>query len=205
MALPDFDGTASARSGCSRGDAAAGEHADEGRLGRSGWEIIERYVALLNAGATPHAYQRGSIGASGDLAPLAYIGASAIGLDPCFKIDLGGETLDSHSALAKLGLEPIELEPKEGLALNNGTTACTGVAANVMGRAYDVLALAIGAHALMAQALLATNQSFHPAIHALKPHPGQVWIAAQIARSAGGLKARAPTKRRAIAPIASAS
>ncbi|MEJ0022232.1 MAG: aromatic amino acid ammonia-lyase [Alphaproteobacteria bacterium] len=143
-------------------------------------EIIERYVALLNAGAAPHAYQRGSIGASGDLAPLAYIGAAAIGLDPYFKIDLGGETLDSLAALAKLGLKPIELEPKEGLAISNGTTACTGVAANCIARAYDLLALALGAHALMAQALLATSQSFDAAIHALKPHPGQVWIAAQM-------------------------
>jgi phenylalanine ammonia-lyase len=151
-------------------------------------EIIERFVVLLNAGAAPHAYQRGSIGASGDLAPLAYIGAAAIGLDPHFMIDLGGKALDSHAALAQLGLKPIELEPKEGLALNNGTTASTGVAANCMARANDVLALALGAHALMAQALLATTQSFHPAIHALKPHPGQIWIAAQMRDLLAGSK-----------------
>jgi phenylalanine ammonia-lyase len=77
-------------------------------------EIIERYATFLNAGACPHVYQRGSIGASGDLIPLAYIGGSIVGLDPAFKVDLDGETLDSHSALARLGLQPIALDPKEG-------------------------------------------------------------------------------------------
>ena len=138
-------------------------------------EIIERYVAFLNAGATPHVYQRGSIGASGDLSPLAYIGGAIVGLDPAYKVDLAGEELDSHIALARIGLKPIALEPKEGLALSNGTTASTGVAANCIERAYALTSLALGVHALYFQALLATSQSFDPFIHAMKPHPGQVW------------------------------
>lgn len=138
-------------------------------------DIIERYVAFLNARATPHVFQRGSIGASGDLSPLAYIGGAIVGLDPEYKVDINGEEMDSHSALARLGLKPIELEPKEGLALSNGTTASTGVAANCVERAFAVAALALGAHALYFQALLATSQSFDPFIHAMKPHPGQVW------------------------------
>ena len=141
-------------------------------------DLIQRYVTFLNEGITPHAYQRGSIGASGDLVPLSYIGASVIGLDPAFLVDWGDEVLDCHSALARLGLEPLILRPKEGLALNNGTTASTGVAANAMGRAATVFALGLHTHALLAEALLATNQSFHPTIQAVKPHPGQVFSAA---------------------------
>jgi phenylalanine ammonia-lyase len=83
-------------------------------------EIIERFVTFLNAGAHPHVYQRGSIGASGDLVPLAYIAGSILGLAPDWLVDWQGETLDSHTLLAKLGLAPLELQPKEGLALNNG-------------------------------------------------------------------------------------
>jgi phenylalanine ammonia-lyase len=143
-------------------------------------EIIERYAIFLNAGACPHVYQRGSIGASGDLVPLSYIAGAIVGLDPTFIVDLDGQTLDSHTALARLGLQPIALEPKEGLALNNGTAACTGIAANSIERAFDLAALSLGVHALMAQALLATTQSFHPFVHAQKPHPGQVWTAREM-------------------------
>jgi len=145
-------------------------------------EIIERYVRFLNARATPHAYQRGSIGASGDLVPLSYIAGAILGLDPAFKVDHQGETLDAHEALRRLGLAPLQLEPKEGLALNNGTGASTGVAANAVERAHELLSVAMGAHALFAQALLATDQSFAPFIHATKPHPGQIWTARAMAR-----------------------
>lgn len=151
-------------------------------------EIIERFVTFLNAGALPHVYQRGSIGASGDLVPLAYIGGAILGLDKAFLVDMDGETLDSHTVLARLGLEPLALEPKEGLALNNGTGACTGVAANASGRALDLLALTLGIHALYAQAMLSTDQSFHPFIHAMKPHAGQVWTAQQMAELVAGSK-----------------
>ena len=149
-------------------------------------ELIERLVAFLNGGATPHVFQRGSIGASGDLVPLTYIGASIIGLSPDFLVDMDGEAVDCVTALARLGYAPIDPEPKEGLALNNGTGACTGVAANVMLRALDALALSLGVHALFAQALLATDQSFERFIHAQKPHPGQVWVAARMAELVRG-------------------
>lgn len=144
-------------------------------------ELIERLVAFLNAGAAPHVYQRGSIGASGDLVPLTYIGASILGLSPEFLVDMGGDTLDCVTVLERLGFVPIDPEPKEGLALNNGTGASTGVAANAVNRALDAAAMALGVHALFAQALLATDQSFDPYIHAMKPHPGQVWTAARMA------------------------
>ena len=157
-------------------------------------ELIERLVAFLNADASPHVYQRGSIGASGDLVPLTYIGASILGLAPDFLVDLGNETLDCHTVLERLGYAPIDPEPKEGLALNNGTGASTGVAANVITRALDALSVAMGVHALFAHALLATDQSFDPYIHEMKPHPGQRWAAARMAELlAGGKTIRSET------------
>jgi phenylalanine ammonia-lyase len=140
-------------------------------------EIIERYATFLNAGASPQVYQRGSIGASGDLVPLSYIAGAILGLDRAFLVDDQGKTLDAFEMLEQLGLKPLALEPKEGLALNNGTGACTGIAANAVDRAFDLVALGVAAHALFAQALLATDQSFAPYIHATKPHPGQIWTA----------------------------
>ncbi|MFN3765691.1 MAG: histidine ammonia-lyase [Aliihoeflea sp.] len=151
-------------------------------------EIIDRYLAFLNAGAHPHVHQRGSIGASGDLVPLSYIGGAVIGLDPAFLVDLDGETLDAHAVLSRLGLQPLALQPKEGLALNNGTGACTGVAANATARALDLASLALGIHALYAQAMLSTDQSFDPFVHAMKPHPGQIWVAQQMSRLVAGSK-----------------
>ncbi|WP_104045095.1 HAL/PAL/TAL family ammonia-lyase [Arthrobacter sp. ZGTC412] len=149
-------------------------------------EIIERFVTFLNAGALPHVYQRGSIGASGDLVPLSYIAGAVVGLDPSFLVDFGDETVDSHTALSRLGLEPIALKPKEGLALNNGTGACTGVAANALSRAIELSALALEIHALYAQAMVATDQSFADFIHQMKPHPGQIWTAQQMRRLLDG-------------------
>lgn len=145
-------------------------------------ELIERYITFLNRGATPHVFKRGSIGASGDLCPLSYIGASIIGLDPGFLVELDGEDLDCVEALSRLGLEPLELLPKEGLAMNNGTTASTGVAANNIARAENVTALAFATQALIFQALLATNHSFDPVIQEVKPHPGQVFVAREFRR-----------------------
>jgi phenylalanine ammonia-lyase len=149
-------------------------------------EIIERYATFLNANAVPHVFQRGSIGASGDLVPFSYIAGAILGLDPAFRVDLGSEVLDSHAALGRLGLEPLALQPKEGLALNNGTGVSTGVAANAMARAQNLTALALGIHALYAQAMLSTSQTFAPFIHAVKPHAGQVWTAAQMGKLVAG-------------------
>ena len=151
-------------------------------------ELVERLIAFLNAKAHPHVHQRGSIGASGDLVPLSYIAGAILGLDKAYLVDMGGDTLDSHSVLAKLGYAPLTLEPKEGLALNNGTGASTGVAANACARAFDLTSLTLAIHALFAQALLATDQSFQPFVHRLKPHAGQVWTAARMAELVSGSK-----------------
>src|SRR5262245_42213004 len=111
-------------------------------------EIVERFAAFLNANALPHVFELGSIGASGDLVPLAYISGALLGVSREYQVDLDGESLDSHSALARLGLEPLALEPKEGLALVNGTSVSTGIAANCVTRVRDLLALTLATHAL---------------------------------------------------------
>ncbi|NMG09916.1 aromatic amino acid ammonia-lyase [Brasilonema sp. UFV-L1] len=143
-------------------------------------EFIQRMETFLNAGVTPHIHELGSIGASGDLTPLAYICGSLVGLDSNYKVDFNGEELDAPTALSRLNLEPLQLLPKEGLAMMNGTSVMTAIAANCVYDTKILLALAMGAHALAIQGLNGTNQSFHPFIHELKPHPGQKKAAAQM-------------------------
>jgi phenylalanine ammonia-lyase len=140
-------------------------------------ELLQRLVTFLNAGVTPHVYEFGSIGASGDLVPLSYITGALVGLDRRYTVDFDGETVDAPTALSKLGLEPMELLPKEGLAMMNGTSVMTAIAANCIHDTKSLLALTMGVHALALQGLQGTNQSFHPFIHAHKPHTGQVWTA----------------------------
>lgn len=143
-------------------------------------EIIQRLVDFLNADITPCMYELGSIGASGDLVPLSYILGAIIGLDPSFLVSMRGEEKDSISALKSLNLPRLTLYPKEGLAMINGTSVMSGIAANCMYDAQILLALALGAHALFIQGLGASNQSFHPYINSHKPHPGQIWTSAQM-------------------------
>jgi phenylalanine ammonia-lyase len=143
-------------------------------------KLLERFEIFLNAGVTPHVLEFGSIGASGDLVPLAYIAGCLTGRDAAFKVDFEGKELDSLTALRMLGLDPLPLEAKEGLALMNGTSVMAGIAANCVHRMSHLMALTMGVHGLMLQGLHATNQSFHPFIHHHKPHPGQVWAAEQV-------------------------
>ena len=140
--------------------------------------LVERFVHFLNEDVTPHVYDLGSIGASGDLVPLAGIAGALIGLDPAFLVDHRGTTMPCTEALARLGLAPLDLDPKEGLALVNGTAALTGIAAGCVHDARLALAITLGVHALAIQALNASDQPFHPFIHQHKPHPGQVLAAA---------------------------
>jgi phenylalanine ammonia-lyase len=140
-------------------------------------EIVSRLVALLNAGLTPHVHEHGSIGASGDLVPLAYIAGCVAGLRGFVLDDEQGRPVEAPEALARLGMRPVQLLPKEGLALVNGTSAMAGIAGLCAEDAVAALAVALGAHAMLIQALGGTNQSFHPFIHAAKPHKGQGLVA----------------------------
>ncbi|MEM6402895.1 MAG: aromatic amino acid ammonia-lyase [Cyanobacteria bacterium P01_D01_bin.116] len=151
-------------------------------------ELIRRMEIFLNAGVTPHVYEFGSIGASGDLVPLSYITGALIGLDSSFKVDFNGKEMDAATALSKLGLSPLQLLPKEGLAMMNGTSVMTGIAANCVYDARILLKLAMAVNALFIQGLNGTNQSFHPFIHKCKPHPGQLWAAEQMIYLLAGSK-----------------
>jgi phenylalanine ammonia-lyase len=144
------------------------------------FELIRRLEVFLNAGVIPHIYDLGSIGASGDLTPLAYLTGALVGLDRCYKVTWKNEEMDAVTLLKRLGLPRMELYPKEGLAIMNGTSVMAGIAALAVDKARTLLALAMGAHALFIQALHGTNQSFHPFIHRHKAHPGQVWSAAHM-------------------------
>ncbi|MEC4818548.1 MAG: aromatic amino acid ammonia-lyase [Scytonema sp. PMC 1069.18] len=150
------------------------------------YELIQRIEKFLNAGVTPHVYEFGSIGASGDLTPLAYITGALIGLDPSYTVDFNGEVMDAPTVLNKLGLEPLQLLAKEGLAMMNGTSVMTGIAANCVYDTKILLALSVAAHALVIQGLNGTNQSFHPFIHKHKPHSGQLWTANQMLKQLAG-------------------
>lgn len=143
-------------------------------------EIIRRIEIFLNANVTPLIYEFGSIGASGDLTPLSYITGAIFGLDGSYKVDFNGEVIDALTALQRLNLTPLRLQPKEGLAMMNGTSVMTGTAVNCTYDARTGLALSMGIHALIIQGLNGTNQSFHPFIHQCKPHVGQVWTAARM-------------------------
>ncbi|MDA1053820.1 MAG: aromatic amino acid ammonia-lyase [Planctomycetota bacterium] len=143
------------------------------------WEIIERIEEFLNRGLTPLVREFGSIGASGDLIPMASIAGALIGLGNEFKVYRNGEhdPAGSVDVLEEVGLSPIRLEPKEGLAMVNGTSMSTAMAASCLYDARFLFAVTMGAHALMIQALSGMVESFDDHIHKLKPHPGQRWVA----------------------------
>ena len=151
-------------------------------------ELVNRIVTFLNEDITPHVRELGSIGASGDLIPLSYIAGAVIGASPSYTVDFKGETVDSITALGRLGMDPLELLPKEGLAMINGTSVMTGIAANAVYDGLQLLGLSLGVHALFVQGLRGTNQSFHSFIHQLKPHPGQVWAAQRMLELLAGSK-----------------
>jgi len=135
---------------------------------------LDLLVGILNEDVTPLVPMQGSVGASGDLAPLAHMTLTLIGEGEAF---YRGERVPAREALARAGLEPLRLEAKEGLSLVNGTEAMTGIAALCALRAERLIACAdvIGAMAL--EAYLATDRVFDKRINALRPHPGQMRVA----------------------------
>ncbi|HET6763069.1 MAG TPA: aromatic amino acid ammonia-lyase, partial [Longimicrobiaceae bacterium] len=141
-------------------------------------ELVERLAALLNAGATPRVPEFGSIGASGDLVPLAYIAGAAVGHAAGYEVELGGRVMPSADALAELELPPMPLQAKEALALINGTSASAGIAAACVHDARRLFAVLVGTHALAFQAMGGSTQALHPFVHDQKPHPGQGAVAA---------------------------
>ncbi len=134
-------------------------------------------LELLERDVVPVIPEKGSVGASGDLAPLAHLALTLIGEGECW---LEGERLPSSEALRRAGLKPIELGAKEGLALVNGTQAMTAVGALALLRAEDLARTADIAGALSLDSLLGSVRPFDEKIQAVRPHPGQASAAANL-------------------------
>src|SRR5262249_8482398 len=144
-----------------------------------GRPLVEMLVACLNARVHPFVPERGSLGSSGDLAPLAHVAATLIGEGEAW---LAGARVPGAQALRRAGLTPITLGPKEGLALLNGTHLMTALGALAVVDAQALARLADVAGAMSLEALLGTNAAFDPRIHALRPHPTQATVAANLRR-----------------------
>jgi histidine ammonia-lyase len=144
---------------------------------------LDLLVELLNRGVTPYVPRQGSVGASGDLAPLAHMTLTLIGEGEAF---YRGERMPSARALQLAGLAPIVLQAKEGLALVNGTEVMTGIAALSLLRSERLLAAAdvIGAMAL--EAFLGTDRVFDRRLNDLRPHPGQARVSENLRRLLAG-------------------
>src|SRR3954465_5392617 len=148
-------------------------------LGRSGVRVgvVERMVEMLNVDLIPAVPEQGSLGASGDLAPLACLALPLLGLGRLLTAD-GGEP--GGGALSAAGLEPLELGAKEGLALVNGTQGMLAIGIMALGRAERLLRTADAVAAMTIEASLGTDAAFDERLHALRPHPGQAVSAANL-------------------------
>jgi len=140
-------------------------------------ELVRRLLRFLRAGATPVVRELGSIGASGDLVPLSVIARAITGQTGFVNVQVGDRTIDAASALREVDLEPIKLLPKEGLALVNGTSFSSAVAANCVYESRHLLALATAMQAMLMQALNVQQEPFDDFVHLKKAHPGQQWTA----------------------------
>ena len=140
-------------------------------------EIIERLIRFHEADATPVVRELGSIGASGDLVPLSTIARAITGIGNV-KVQIGDRVVDGAAALAEVGLDSFELQPKEGLALINGTSFSSAIAANAVYESQNLMALTVGTQSLMLRAMLVNESPFDDFVHQHKPHPGQIWSAA---------------------------
>jgi histidine ammonia-lyase len=142
-------------------------------------ETAEAYAAMLAAGVTPIVPEYGSLGCSGDLAPLAHCALALIGEgEVC---DAGGARRPAAEALAQAGIEPVVLAEKEGLALINGTDGMLGMLLLAIADLRALLKTADLAAAMSVEALLGTDAVFAPELQALRPQPGQADSAANIA------------------------
>lgn len=140
-------------------------------------ELLEMLLGLLNHGIHPVVPSRGSVGASGDLAPLAHLALATMGEG---MVLLDGRPMPAAMALLQTGLKPLVLQAKEGLALLNGTQAITAVGGLALARALRVVELADLAGAMTLEALKGTPTPFDERIHAVRPHPGQIAVAAHL-------------------------
>jgi histidine ammonia-lyase len=146
-------------------------------------ETLVALLELLNRGVHPVVPAQGSVGASGDLAPLAHVALVLIGQG---EAEYRGERLPGGGALRRAGLAPVVLAAKEGLALTNGTAMQTGLGALLVQDAARLCQVADIAGALSLEALQGVPEAFDPRLHAVRPHPGQQEVAAHVRRLIAG-------------------
>jgi phenylalanine ammonia-lyase len=154
--------------------------------------VIERLLDLLNREITPIVPRYGSVGASGDLSPSAYIARVMCGGGEVF---YRGRVTPAREALRQEAIEPLILEAKEGLALLNGTTIMTGTAALVVDEAEYLTRLSLAALAMTVEALGSSPDYFHPTIHLAKHHPGQLRAAEMLNSLLFGSKLAVPLEQ----------
>ena len=140
-----------------------------------GEATLNQLLALLDKGVLPVIPGQGSVGASGDLAPLAHLTAALMGIG---EARLDGRTMPAAEALAAAGLEPIALGPKEGLALLNGTQVSTAIAMAALLRIETLFKTALVTGAMSVDAARGSDAPFDQRIHAIRGHPGQIAVAA---------------------------
>jgi len=150
-------------------------------------ELLQLLVAMLNAEVHPVIPAKGSVGASGDLAPLAHLALVVIGEGEAF---YHGKRMPGSQALAAAGLAPLTLAAKEGLALLNGTQAMTAVGALSVAHASRLVRMADLAGAMSLEALMGTPVAFDARIHLVRPHPGQIAAAANLCEILAGSEIR---------------
>jgi histidine ammonia-lyase len=149
--------------------------------GHSGIRLstVQQLVAVLNWGVCPVIPEKGSVGASGDLAPLAHLSLVLIGMGEAF---YKGQRLAGRQALNKCGLKPLQLEAGEGLALVNGTQVMTAIGGLAVYDAGLLAKLTDIAAAMSLEVLMGSRTEFDPKIHEVRPHPGQAAAADNMAR-----------------------
>jgi len=143
-------------------------------------EVCDLYAAMLNHRVTPVVHEFGSLGCSGDLAPLAHVALVAMGEGEA-RVD-GGPITPGAEALAAANLVPLELQEKEGLALINGTDGMLGCLALAIHDATSLLVTADAAAAMSVESLMGTDRVFQDDVQRLRPHPGQLESARRMAR-----------------------
>lgn len=153
--------------------------------------IVERLVDFYNLGITPVVYQLGSLGASGDLAPLAHLCLPLFGKGEVY---YNGERMQAAEALAKAGLQPMPLAAKEGLALLNGTQFMSAYLSASLIAAHKLAAWANVIGALSADGYMAKDEPYRHAIHRVRPHKGQLQVAEQMRRLLQGSALQAMPK-----------
>jgi histidine ammonia-lyase len=146
-------------------------------------EIVQALADMLNAGIVPFVPEKGSVGASGDLAPLAHLALVLLGEG---EADYEERRLPGAEALAAAGLHPARLQAKEGLALINGTQLMSAIGCLLLQDAANVLDVADITGAMSLEAVRGTNRAFDPRVQALRPHPGQIEVGERLRRLTSG-------------------